>query len=159
MLRIRDVYPGSRIRIFSHPGSQKTWGGKKNLFRSVFLPFCSFPLLLKQILTHNCCTEFIQFNNYFELFSFFNPRKYWLSEIMVGSGIRKKPIPDPGSRGQKGTGSRIRIRNTGFLICRCLVWNILPLLVSTAKIIGKFFNNSRIWQIGVRFSPILLCSL
>ncbi len=30
---------------------------------------------------------------------------------MVGSGIRKKPIPDPGSGGQKGTGSRIRIRN------------------------------------------------
>ncbi len=29
-----------------------------------------------------------------------------------GSGIWKKPIPDPGSRGQKGTGSRIRIRNT-----------------------------------------------
>ncbi len=29
------------------------------------------------------------------------------------SGIRKKPIPDPRSRGQKGTGSRIRIRNTG----------------------------------------------
>jgi hypothetical protein len=30
----------------------------------------------------------------------------------LGSGIRKKPIPDPGSRGQKGTGSRIRIHNT-----------------------------------------------
>jgi hypothetical protein len=30
------------------------------------------------------------------------------------SGIRKKPIPDPGSRGQKGTGSRIRIRNTAY---------------------------------------------
>jgi hypothetical protein len=30
----------------------------------------------------------------------------------LGSGIRKKPIPDPGSRGQKGTGSRIQIRNT-----------------------------------------------
>jgi hypothetical protein len=29
-----------------------------------------------------------------------------------GSRIREKPIPDPGSRGQKGTGSRIRIRNT-----------------------------------------------
>jgi hypothetical protein len=29
------------------------------------------------------------------------------------SGIQKKPIPDPGSRGQKGTGSRIQIRNTG----------------------------------------------
>jgi hypothetical protein len=36
---------------------------------------------------------------------------------MVGSGIRKKPIPDPGSRGQKGTGSRIRIRNTGYWYC------------------------------------------
>jgi len=38
-----------------------------------------------------------------------------LSKIWVwdpGAGIRKKPIPDPGSRGQKGTGSRIRIRNT-----------------------------------------------
>jgi hypothetical protein len=32
----------------------------------------------------------------------------------LGSRIRKKPIPDPGSgsRGQKGTGSWIRIRNT-----------------------------------------------
>ncbi len=31
-----------------------------------------------------------------------------LKNIGLGSGIRKKPIPDPGSRGQKGTGSRIR---------------------------------------------------
>ncbi len=31
----------------------------------------------------------------------------------LGSRIGKKPIPDPGSRGKKGTGSRIRIRNTG----------------------------------------------
>ncbi len=31
--------------------------------------------------------------------------------MALGSGIQKKPIPDPGSRGQKGTGSRIRIRN------------------------------------------------
>ncbi len=39
-----------------------------------------------------------------------------LSKIWVWdprSGIRKKPITDPGSRGQKSTGSRIRIRNTG----------------------------------------------
>ncbi len=34
-----------------------------------------------------------------------------LKNMVLGSGIRKKPIPDPGSRGQKGTGSRIR--NTG----------------------------------------------
>ncbi len=37
-----------------------------------------------------------------------------LKNMVLGSGIRKKPIPDPGSRGQKGTGSRIRIRNTGW---------------------------------------------
>jgi hypothetical protein len=39
-----------------------------------------------------------------------------LSKIWVwdpGSEIRKKPIPDPGSRGQKGTGFQIRISNTG----------------------------------------------
>jgi hypothetical protein len=38
-----------------------------------------------------------------------------LSKIWVWdprSGIRKKPIPDSRSRGQKGTGSRIRIRNS-----------------------------------------------
>ncbi len=34
----------------------------------------------------------------------------------LGSEIRKKPIPDPGSRGQKGTGSRIRILNTDLSI-------------------------------------------
>jgi hypothetical protein len=32
----------------------------------------------------------------------------------LGSGIRKKPIPEPGSRGKKGTGSRIR--NTAFIL-------------------------------------------
>jgi hypothetical protein len=37
----------------------------------------------------------------------------------LGSEIRDPEknlfwIPDPGSRGQKGTGSRIRIRNTGY---------------------------------------------
>jgi hypothetical protein len=37
---------------------------------------------------------------------------YDLNNMSLGSEIRNKPIPDPGSRGQKGTGSRIRIRNT-----------------------------------------------
>ncbi len=37
-----------------------------------------------------------------------------LKNMGLGSGTRKKPIPDHGygSRGHKGTGSRIRIRNT-----------------------------------------------
>ncbi len=37
-----------------------------------------------------------------------------LKNIGLGFEIRKKPIPDPGSRGPKGTGSRMRIRNTAF---------------------------------------------
>jgi hypothetical protein len=46
-----------------------------------------------------------------------------LSKIKVWdprSGIRKKPIPDPGSRGQKGTGflirNTVRIEN---IFCYC----------------------------------------
>jgi hypothetical protein len=35
-----------------------------------------------------------------------------LSRIWVWDPGSGKPIPDPGSRGQKGTGSRIRILNT-----------------------------------------------
>ncbi len=44
-----------------------------------------------------------------------------LSKILFGirdpgSGKNLFRIPDPGSRGQKGTGSRIRIRNTGVFV-------------------------------------------
>jgi hypothetical protein len=39
-------------------------------------------------------------------------QKYGFGIRYPRSRIRKNPIPDPGSRGQKGTGSRIRIRNT-----------------------------------------------
>jgi len=48
-------------------------------------------------------------------FKYSNPPKIVLklSDVMVGSIIGKKPFPDFGSRGPKGTGSRIRIRNTG----------------------------------------------
>jgi hypothetical protein len=54
-----------------------------------------------------------------------NKKCFKLSEVMVGSGIRKKPIPDPGSGGQKGTGSRIRIRNTGLKVHMLLIYHIL----------------------------------
>ncbi len=42
------------------------------------------------------------------------PKKLSLSSQKYGFGIRdpKKSIPDPRSKGEKGTGSRIRIRNT-----------------------------------------------
>jgi hypothetical protein len=53
------------------------------------------------------------------------------------SGIRKKPIPDPGSRCQKAPnpGSRIRIRNTGLNCVRrqgVEPWIVIEFLI-TAK--------------------------
>jgi hypothetical protein len=53
---------------------------------------------------------------------YFNPKKMVLSSKKYDPGCSSRipdpdadflPIPDPGSRSQKGTGSRIRIRNTG----------------------------------------------
>jgi hypothetical protein len=42
----------------------------------------------------------------------------------------KKPIPGPGSRGQKGTGSWIRICNTArSLSVECQLVNLLPCIV------------------------------
>jgi hypothetical protein len=124
VLRIRDVYPGSRILIFTHPGSRISDPGsriqKQQQKRGV-----------KKIYCHNflCSHELHKIENYF---SFEVPRKnIWayfqriielftqiivikFSKIWVwdlGSEIRKKTYS--GSRVQKGTGSRIRIRNTG----------------------------------------------
>ncbi len=74
VLRIRDVYPGSRIRLFSipDPGS-----ASKNL----------------SILT--------QTNGFWAL------QKIWFRLFIQDPNPDFLPIPDPGSRGQKGTGSRI----------------------------------------------------
>ncbi len=109
MLRIRDVYPGSRILIFTHPGSripkqQQKRGVKKNCCHTLFCShkfhktenYFVFDLLKKKI-----CDNF---QRIIELFL----QKLSLCSQKYGFGIRKKPIPDPGSRGQKGTGSRIR---------------------------------------------------
>jgi hypothetical protein len=83
VLRIRDVYPVSRIRTFSilDPVS-----ASKNLSILTQKWFLSSPKY------NPCCSSRIQVPN---------PDPDLLF-----------PIPDPRSRGQKGTGSRIRIRNT-----------------------------------------------
>ncbi len=107
MLRIRDVYPGSRILIFTHPGSRipdpKTATkerGEKNLLFHKIANYFSFEVLKKKI--------WANIQRIIELFTQKIVTK--LSKIWIwdpGSGIRKKPIPDPGSRGQKGTVSQI----------------------------------------------------
>ena len=46
-------------------------------------------------------------------------------------------IPDLGSRGQKGTGSWIRIRNTGFLYCSDSLFSLLLLIDSFIHFTSK----------------------
>ncbi len=54
------------------------------------------------------------FQRIIELFT----QKLSLNSEKYGFGIRgPEKIPDPGSRGQKGTGSRIRNTGSGVLIC------------------------------------------
>ncbi len=111
MLRIRDVYPGSRILIFTHSGSRIQ---KQQQNRGV-----------KKISCHNffCSHKFHKIVNYLifgrkhlgqflKTYRTFYPKKCHLAlkEMGLGSGIwdprsgiREKPIPDPGSR--------IRMRN------------------------------------------------
>jgi hypothetical protein len=104
VLRIRYVYPGSRILNFTHPGSRiknnyKIEGWKKICFHTFFLAtnFTKF----KIILFLNCWRK--KFGPNFkelgiELFTQKVVTKF--SKIWVWdprSGIRKKPIPDPGS--------------------------------------------------------------
>jgi hypothetical protein len=122
MVAISVADPGCLSRIldpdFSHPGSQSQIQQEK---RGV-----------KKISCHTffCSHKFHKIENYF-IFGMLK-KKIWasfqrmielfiqkigtkLSKIWVwdpGSEIQEKPIPDPASRGQKGTGSRILIRNT-----------------------------------------------
>ncbi len=143
--------PGTRILIFTHPGSRISDPGSKNsnkrerwkkiCYHTFFCShkfhkieyryYVSFKMLKKK------------FGPIFNELLKFLPKKFSIFSQIYGfgirdprSGIRKKPIPDPGSRGQKGTGSRIRIRNTVIhswqvgktsilYILRLLLWNFL----------------------------------
>ncbi len=91
MLRIRDVFPGSRIGLISipDPGSE--------LFPS--------RIRIKELVS----TVFLTQKKWF-----LSSRKYDLgwSFRIPDADPDFIPIPDPGSRGQKGTGSWIR--NTGY---------------------------------------------
>ncbi len=108
-LPIRD--PGSRI---PDPKTATKERGEKKLDVKPFyvatkfnkiVNYFSFELLKKKI--------WATFQRIIELFTKKIVKKLFkIWSWDPGSEIRD-PIPDPGSRGQKGTGSRIRIRNTG----------------------------------------------
>ncbi len=104
VLRIRDVYPGSWFLPIPDLGSRipdpKTATNSHKFNKIVH--YFMFEMLNKKV--------WANFQRIIELLAQKIVTK--LSKIWVWdprSGIRKKPIPDPGSGGQKGTGSRIRI--------------------------------------------------
>ncbi len=55
----------------------------------------------------------------------------------LGSGFLSIPYPDPGSGGQKSTGSRIRIRNTGTVVLGTVVTS------TVLKHCLKFYSTAR----------------
>jgi hypothetical protein len=127
--------PGSRILIFTHPGSripdlgsriqrqQQNRGVKKKFVVITFYLATNFTQL-HIILVLMCWRK--KFGPIFKELTFYPKIVNKLSKIWIwdpgsgipdpGSGKNLFRIPDPGSRGQKGTdpGSRIRIRNTVF---------------------------------------------
>jgi hypothetical protein len=127
--RIPDVYSGSRILIFTHPGSRipdpKTLTKKrmKKMFCHTFSYSHKFHKIVNYFifisLKKKTWVNFQRIKNY-RTFNPKNCQKYGFGIRDPRSGIRDPEktysgsrIPHPGSRGQKGTGSRIRIRNTG----------------------------------------------
>ena len=124
MLRIRDVSPGSRILIFTHPGSRisdpktatKERGEKKLDVKPFYVAtkfnkivnYFSFEVLKKKILAN--------FQRIIELFNLFTKKnvkklfKIWSWD--PGSGKNPFRIPNPGVKKAPDPGSWIRIRNT-----------------------------------------------
>ncbi len=121
MLRIRDVYPGTRILIFTHPGSRiqkaKTATKERGEKKLAVIPFlCSHKF---HKIEHNFSFEELKtkFGPIFKELWNFLPKTLSLSSQKVGLGFG---ILDPektfsGSREQNGTGSRIRNTRTVFL--------------------------------------------
>ncbi len=95
VIRIRDVYPGSRIQ----PQQQRRRGEKTSghKYHKIVIYFIFLTDKEKNL------SQFT--NNY----STFCPKKLSLIFQKYGFGIRdpKKPLPDPRSKGHKGTGSRL----------------------------------------------------
>jgi hypothetical protein len=109
----------SRILIFTHPGSripdlgpriqkqQQKRGVRKKISCHTFLWSHKFHKI-KNYFIYEVLKKKI-WANFQRIVELFTPKivtklsKIWGWDL--GSGIRKKPIPDPGSRGQKGTGS------------------------------------------------------
>jgi hypothetical protein len=108
VLRIQDVYPGSRIRIFSHPGSriqkQQQKRGVKKIFVIPFFVTTNFTKL-KIILVLKCWRK--KFGPIFKELWNFLPKKFSLSSQKYDFGIRDPEKTYSGSRIQGSKRHRI----------------------------------------------------
>jgi hypothetical protein len=124
--------PGSRFLPIPDPGSRipdpktamKDFGEKKFVVIPFFgvINFTKLNYFIFEMLKKKIWAKFQKIIELFNQILSLSSQKYGFGIRDSRSGIRKKPIPDPGSRGQKGTGSRIWIRNT--------VYNVPHLLAS-----------------------------
>ncbi len=108
VLRIRDVYPGSRIP--DPKTATKERGEKKCVVITFYVATNFTKLQIILVLKWWRKKIWANFQRIIELFTqkiVTKLSKIWIWDL--GSEIRdpEKPIPDPGSRGQKGTGSWI----------------------------------------------------
>jgi hypothetical protein len=127
VLRIRDVYSGSRILdLGSRIPDPKTAAKERGEQICCHTFFCSHKFhkienyFIFEMLKKNFLASFQRIFNFLPQNLLLSSQKYrvGIRDMDPRSGIRKKPIPDSGSgsSGQKGTGSRIRIRNTGLFL-------------------------------------------
>jgi hypothetical protein len=108
VLRIRDVYPRSRILIFDHPRYRIT-DPKRQQKRGVKKNFCPTFFIATNI-TKLKITLFFKWGRKKNLANLQRITERFTQKIDIK--LSKISVWDPGSRGQEGTGSRIR--NTGY---------------------------------------------
>jgi hypothetical protein len=87
----------------------------------LFLQCCGSGMCIPNFSVPNPGSEFFSSRIRSKEFEYCNPKKWFLNSRKYDPGCSSRipdpdtgflPIPDPGQMGQKGTGSRIRIRNT-----------------------------------------------
>ncbi len=141
MLRIRDVYPGSWILIFTHPGSriqkqQKKRGVKKN-FCHTFLcshkfhkieHYFSFEVLKKKI-----CANFQRFIELFTQKIVTKLSKIWVRDPRSGKNVFR--IPDPGVKKAPDPGSG----SATLVNCIHKIENRLTAKLKDLEEVNKFF--------------------
>jgi hypothetical protein len=116
MLRILDVYPGSRVLIFINPGTRIPQQQKRSEKNFVVLPLfeaTNFTKLITILFLNRYRKKCEPLN---KKLTYFSPPKLSLSlknsKLWVGDPGLAKACPGSQIHGQKRTGSRIQIRNT-----------------------------------------------